>query len=87
MEVAHAVVCWREQNMHGRIFVPGIEEKFRIIIEIWGITGASGSYASSECLCLLPFKYHTRNGIGNAMYLYANIVLFVLRYKKMAFLR
>ena len=29
MEVAHAVVRWREQNMHGRIFVPGIEEKKR----------------------------------------------------------
>jgi len=27
MEVAHTVVRWREQNMHGRIFVPGIEEK------------------------------------------------------------
>jgi len=29
MEVAHTVVRWREQNMHGRIFVPGIGEKKR----------------------------------------------------------
>ena len=31
MEVTHTVVRWREQNMHGRIFVPGIEEKKSIL--------------------------------------------------------
>jgi len=29
--VAHTVVRWREQNMHGGIFVPGIEENVCLV--------------------------------------------------------